>query len=147
MSSFNKNAAVEDYKVKSEFLMVPFSIVFHATPASKTSSSALSAALTISTEGLTAAATAIDSGTSFTTPVDANGIFGLLLSQLGTVSTLTKVEVIDLSSGTCTVTRKGASSTGVTASGNIAVSVDWNGDLATTSLTATLCVHYQISKA
>lgn len=146
MSHFNKNSAVEDYKVKSERLCIPFAIVYHATPASKTSSNDCAAALTLSMEGLTAAATAIDSGAGFTTETDSTGIFGCLLSNLGTVSKLLDVQLVNLSSGTATVSRKGASTTGVTASGNIAVSVDWSGNLATTSLSATLIVDYIVSK-
>jgi hypothetical protein len=144
---FDKNSAVNDYHVKSERLLIPFAIVFHATPASKTTSSDLGSALVVVTEGLTAVATAIDSGTSFTTPVDATGLFSLLIYNLGTVSKLLKVEMIDLDSGTVTLLRKGASTTGVTASGNIAISADWSGNLATTSLAATIAVDYIISKA
>lgn len=147
MSHFNKTPAVEDYIIKSERLCVPFAIVYHATPASKTYSSDLPASMTLAMEGLTAAAAAIDSGTSFTTPVDSTGIFGVLLSGLGTVSKLLKVEMIDLTSGTVALTKVGSSSTGVTASGNIAVSADWSGSLATTSLGATFIVDYIISKA
>lgn len=147
MSYYQKNQAVNDYAIKMQRLCVPFAIVHHATPASKTYSSDLPAAMTLSLEGLTAAATAIDSGTSFTTPVDSTGIFGILMSQLGTVSKLHKAEVIGLSSGTCTVAFKGASTSGVTASGNVAVSVDWSGDLSSTDLSATACFDYIISKA
>lgn len=147
MSHFNKNSAVEDYKVKSERLCLPFSIVHNATPASKTSSNDLPGAMVLAMEGLTAAAAAIDSGTGFTTPVDSTGIFGILVYNLGTVAKMHKAEVVGLSSGTAAVTLKGASSTGVTASGNLAVSVDWSGDLSATDLSATLCVDYIISKA
>lgn len=144
---FYKTASVEDYKVRSERLCIPFAIVNHATPASKTSSNDLADSLVLSMEGLTAAATAVDTGTNFTTENDGNGIFGLLLHNLGTVKKLLKVEMIDLSSGTVSLSRKGASSSGVTASGNIAVSADWDGSLATTDLSATLCVDFIISKA
>lgn len=147
MAHFNKNPVAEDYRIRSERLCVPISIVHHATPASKTYASDLPGCLILSLEGLTAASTAADSGCSFTTPVDSTGIFGVLLYNLGTVSKLHKYEVVNLSSGTCTVTAVGASSTGVTASGNIAISVDWNGSLASTDLTALVCVDYIISKA
>lgn len=143
---FQKNSQVDDYATKSQRLCIPFAIVFNATPASKTNSSDLPAALTLALEGQTAAAAAIDSGTNFTTPVDSTGIFGMLVSSLSPVSKLLKVEMIDLSSGTVALTRVGASSSGVTASGNIAVSADWSGSLATTSLSATLCIDYINSK-
>lgn len=141
-----KNAGAQDYVQKSERLLVPFFIDSNATPASKTHASDLPGVVYLSTEGLTAAATAVDSGTNFTTQVDANGIFGVLLANLGTVEKLLDAQLVNLSTGTATVTRVGASSTGVTASGNIAVSIDWNGNLATTDLTATIVVDYRISK-
>ncbi len=147
MSYYPKNQAVNDYAIKMQRLCVPFAIVHNATPASKTSSNDLPAAFVLSMEGLTATATAIDSGTGFTTPVDSTGIFGVLMYNLGTVSKLHKAEVFNLSTGTATVALKGASSTGVTASGNIAVSVDWSGDLSSTDLSATFIVDYIISKA
>jgi hypothetical protein len=146
MSTFCKNAAVEDYNVKSHRLVIPFAIVYHATPASKTYSSDLPDAMILSLEGLTAAATAADTGCNFTTPADSTGIFGILLRNLGTVKKLLKMEMTELSSGTVALTRKGASTTGVTASGNIAISADWSGDLSSTSLTAYLSVDYIISK-
>lgn len=145
-STLKSNSAVEDYRIKSNRLCIPFTIVFNATPASKVVSNDLSAACYVVTEGLTAAAAAVDSGTSFTTPVDATGIFGVLIANCGTVKKLTKVSVEMLSAGTVAVTLKGASSSGVTASGNIAFSVDSDQNLATTSLSGTIVVDFQVSK-
>lgn len=147
MSQFHKNAAVEDYTIRSERLVIPFAIVHHATPASKTYSNDLPDAMVLSLEGLTAAATAIDSGTNFTTPVDSTGIFGILVYHLGTVKKLLTLSMTELSSGTVALSRKGASTTGVTASGNIAVSADWSGDLSSTDLSAYFAVDYIISKS
>lgn len=142
-----KNSAVDDYVIKSARLCVPFSIVHAATPANKTNSNDLPAAMVLALEGQTAAAAAIDSGTSFTTPTDSTGVFGILLYNLGTVAKLKRAAVDNLSSGTVAVTNVGASSSGVTASGNIALSVDWSGNLATTDLSGTVSVDYIISKA
>ena len=149
MSHFNKTPAVEDYRIKTERLCIPFSIVANATPANKTSSSDLTASMTLSMQGLTAAAAAIDSGANFAAPQDAaSAVFGVLLANLGTVNKLHKAEVVNPSSGSITtVALNGAGSTGVTASGNCAMSVTWTGSLATTNLNATLCVDYIISKA
>lgn len=143
----DKNSQVEDFKLRSKRLVIPFSIVHNATPASKTNSNDLPSSMVLALEGQTATAAAIDSGTNFTTPVDSTGIFGILLYNLGTVSKLCKYEVSFLSSGTITVTAKGASTSGVTASSNIAVSADWSGDLSATDLTAVCTVDYQVSKA
>lgn len=147
MAHFFKNAAVEDYRVKSERMVIPFSITFHATPASKVHATDLPDALVLSTEGKTSDASSADSGCNFTTEADANGIFGILVKNLGTVKKLLYADVTNLSSGTAVVSRKGASSTGVTASNNIAVSVDWNGDLSMTSLSGNLMLDFIISKA
>lgn len=147
MSHFFKNEAVEDYRIKSERMVIPFAIVHNATPASKTSSNDLPSALVLAMEGLTATATAIDSGTNFTTPNDGTGIFGCLVYNLGTVKKLLAVDCVNLSAGTAAVTRKGASSTGVTASGNIAVSIDSNQDLSMTDLSGNLVLDFIISKS
>lgn len=147
MSHFDKIAGVQDYKLREKRLVIPFSITFNATPASKVLANDLPVALVLSAEGLTATATAIDSGTNFTTPVDATGIFGALVYNLGTVEKLLDVQLVNLSSGTAVVTRKGASSTGVTASGNIAVSIDSSLDLSAVSLTGNLVIEYRVSKA
>lgn len=147
MAHFFKNSGAEDYRIRSERFCVPFSIVHNATPASKTYSTDLPSCMVLSLEGLTAAATAIDSGTNFTTPVDSTGIFGALIYNLGTVGKLLKSDIAGLSSGTAAVSAKGASSSGVTASGNIAVSVDWDGSLASTDLSAVLVLDFIISKA
>lgn len=145
--NFNKrSAAAEDYRIKSERLCIPFSIVHQATPALKSNSNDLSDVMVLDLEGQLAAS-AIDAGCAFTSPADSTGVFGILLHNLGSVSKLHKFEVIEPSSGSVAVTRKGASSSGVTASGNIALSVDWDGSLASTDLSAILCVDYIISKA
>ena len=124
MAFESQTSSVQDYLVKSHRLVIPFAIVNHATAANKTSSNDLPDALILSLEGLTATATAADSGCNFTTPTDSTGVFGCLVQNLGTVTKLLDVQVVNPSSGTVAVTRVGASSTGVTASGNIAVSVD-----------------------
>lgn len=145
MATLDMNSQVENYKLKTHRLIIPFTIVHNATPASKVESSDLPDALVLSLEGQTAAATAIDSGTNFTTQVDSTGNFSCLVRNLGTVSKLLDVQVVNISSGTATVARKGASSTGVTASGNIAVSLDSSLDLSAVDLTASLVVEYTVS--
>lgn len=146
MSLLSKEAQVNDYEIKSRRLIVPFAITANATPASKVHATDLPEALELSTEGKTAAAAAIDSGCNFTTPVDSTGIFGILLHNLGTVKKLLDVQCVNLSSGTIAVSRKGASSTGVTASGNIAVSLDSSVDLSSVSLSGHLVADYIIQK-
>lgn len=147
MSFFAKNSAVEDHLSKQHRICVPFSITFHATPASKVHSTDLPGVAYLSTEGKTAEATAVDSGDSFTTENDGNGIFGILLANLGTVEKVYDAQVVGLSAGTAAVSKKGASSSGVTASGNIAISIDSNQDLSMTSLSGVLIVDYRVKEA
>lgn len=146
MSFSLPNSVAEDRHIKTKRLCIPFSITAHATPASKTLSTDAAGVLILSAEGLTATATAADSGTNFTTESDSDGIFGLLVTGLGIVTKVleasvkgTAVSAINtMSTGTCAVTLKGASSTGVTASGNVAVSVDSNQDISSQSVSGIL---------
>lgn len=146
----DSNSQVMDYRLKTRRLVIPFSITGHATPASKTLSTDIPDAMVISAEGLTATATAIDSGTNFTTAVDAtNAVFSLLVYNLGTVTQIKSAQVLDqgnTASGTAiAVARKGASSTGITASGNVALSVTYTGfDAATENLSAVLILDYKV---
>lgn len=146
MSYREKNSTVLDYKIRSERLCVPFKVV-HAAATAQVYSNDLAAAVVIAGEGQTATAAAIDSGTNFTTPVAATGIIGFLFYNLGTVNKLLNATLFNLSSGTATITPVGASNTGVTASGNIAISVDSSLDFTMTDLTGTLCIDYNIQKA
>lgn len=146
MSYFHKNPQVEDYKIRSERLCIPFSIVHAATPANKTSTNDLPACVVFAFEGQTAAAAAIDSGTSFTTPTDSTGVFGVLIYNLGTVQKVCGAATFNLSTGTIVATLAGTAN-GVTASGNAAVNLDWSGNLATTDLTGVFHLDYIISKA
>ena len=139
----NLNASVQDYAIRSQRLCIPFAIVASDTAASKTYSSDLGAAVSLAMEGLTAATAAIDDGTNFTTPDDSDGIFGILLYNLGTVDKLL-TSSLTVDSGTVAISSKGASTTGVTTLGNIAISADWDGSLVTTDLVCTLVVDYII---
>ena len=141
---FYKAADVLDHSLKSRRLIIPFSITGHASPASKSHATDVPSALILSTEGKTATATAADSGCNFTTESDSDGIFGILVKNVGTVKKLLDVGVVNLSAGTASVSRKGASSTGVTASGNIAVSVDSNQAL-TSDLSGHLVIDFLIT--
>lgn len=148
MAHFDKNSALNDYKLRMNRLVIPFSTTA-AAAASIVYSSDLPAVVTFSGEAQTSAAIAVEAAanTNFTTEVAANGIFGILLSNLGTVDKLLKYEIVHLSSGTATITAKGASSSGVTASGNIAVSIDSSLDLTATALTGVIALDYRTSKA
>lgn len=141
-------APVQEYAISSQRLCIPFAVVHSATPALKTQSNALGAAMILALEGQTAAAAAIDSGTSFATPTDSTGTFGILLYNLGTVGACLKASVDSVAAGVYTAkvtTLEGASNSGVTASANIAVSVTGFASLATTDAAGVLSVDYQLS--
>jgi hypothetical protein len=142
---FAKNAAVEDYFIKSERLCIPFSIIHNATPTLKTNSNDLPSAMVLDLQGQLAAS-AIDSGCNFATPTDSTGVFGILLTNLGTIKKLHTASASSLSSGTMVLTPAGVSTSGVTVSGNIAISADWSGDLTATDLSAVLVVDFILDK-
>ena len=150
MAHFHKNAAVEDYSIKFERLCLPLNIVHNATPALVVGSvmSSLASVGTLALEGQTALALAIDSGTNFTSPSSASGVFGILMANLGTIDRIYTYQILNPSSGSISsVVPVGLNSSGVTASGNIALSVTWSGNLSTTDLSAVLCIDYSIRKA
>lgn len=144
-----KSDKVEDYKLKERRLTIPFTITGHATPASKTSSTDL-APLYLSTEGRTATAAAVDSGCNFTTASDSTGVFGLLLTPGAVARKVLRVAVEQRSGTTATnkvqaTVLNGASSTGITASGNIAVSATCAGlDLSAENFDGVLVIEYMI---
>lgn len=146
MDLFSKNSDVNDYAVFSRRLVIPFSIVHNATPANKVVSDDLNAAMYIATQGQTAAAAAVDSGTNFITPTDSTGNFGVLFASGDKVLKVLRVSVDMTSSGTATCTLEGASNTGVTASNNIAVSVTSNQNLSTTDLTGSFSIDYILAE-
>lgn len=146
--SNNLCAPVQEYVISSQRLVIPFAIVANATPANKSQSNGLGAAMILALQGQTAAAAAIDSGTNFTSPSDSSGTFGILLYNLGQVLALQDFNVKSLASGVLTaqtVTAVGSSNTGVTASLNIALSVSGASSLATTSFNGYVSVDYQVS--
>lgn len=146
MAHFTKNSAVLDYEIKSERLCVPIASTA-AAAASIVYSSDLGAAISIAGELQTAVTAAIDSGTNFTAPVAASGIMGILVYNLGTVDKLLSATLYNVNSGTAVLSPKGASSSGVTQSGNIAISLDSSLDFTAAAFSAVLCLDYRISKA
>lgn len=147
----DSDSQIQDYKLKQRQLVIPFTITGNATPANKVQAADL-AALVLSTEGKTAAAAALDSGCNFASPVDANGVFGLLLQPGARATKVLNVEVRQRSGATATnrdqaVALNGASSTGITALGNIAVSVTAAGlDLSAENFNGVLIIDYMIER-
>lgn len=146
----NKNEAVHDYMLKQRRLVIPFAVTGNATPASKTHTVDAPQLVFLSFEGQTAIAAAEDSGQNLTAPNDANGIIGVLVKVGETVRKVLQVKVEQRDGTTSTVATavtalKGASSSGVTASGNIAASITITGlDLSAENYNGVLIVEYVI---
>lgn len=141
---------VQDYKIKQRRLCIPFSITGHATPASKVHASDLNGVLYLRSEGKTAEADAVDADGNFTTPVDASGLFGILLNVGDSVRKVMRASVEQRSGSTATnkdqaVALQGDSSSGITENGNIAIDVTCSGlDLSAENFDGVLIIEYMI---
>ncbi len=145
---------VQDYKLKQRRLCVPFFITGSATAASKVVSSDLQVVY-VRTEGLTAAADAVDSGGNFTTPDDNGGggaIFGVLLAPGKAITRVLRIAVEQRTGTTATnkvqaTSLAGASSTGITASGNIAFNITAAGlDLSSENFDGVAIIEYMVEQ-
>lgn len=152
MLTFNKIASINDWMVKSGRLCIPLRIV-HAAAAAIVYSSDLPDAVMFAGEGQAANIAAIvaieaAANTNFTAPVAANGIVGIFIYNLGTVRKLLSAVVYDSAGVVTAVIPNGLANSGVTAGGNIALSLDSATDLvAVDLLTATLCIDYIVDKS
>lgn len=145
MSFLSPNSAAQDYKIRRVSMEVPFSITANATPASKSHNMLpeLSGVVYLRTEGKTSEVDAIEgtSATNFTTAVDAtNAVFGIFVrgpAGIGKVRKILKVAIAEDGTSLASslaVAKNGSSSSGVTALGNVALSVTGTGlDLASES--------------
>jgi hypothetical protein len=122
MTWLQQNVEAQDAILKSKRMVLTFSIKKHTSPSAKLHKREYPSFMEISAEGQTEAAELIDNGTSFTTPSDANGIFGLLLHNIQ------KVDQVKLVSVTADVGSVSANAI-VTESGNIAIDCDSDQDL------------------
>lgn len=122
---------VQDYKLKERRLCIPFTITGNATPASKLVGQDLQV-MYVRTQGLTAAADAVDAGGNFASPDDATGVFGILFAPGKPARKVLRIAVEQRNGSSATnkvqvTALKGASTTGVTASGNLAFDVTCAG--------------------
>src|SRR5260221_517784 len=127
---FAKNNLLHDYRLKEERLAPEFSIVSNATPALKQENVDVPTVMYIRAQGQTAAADAIESGLSWTTPVDnssGNSVFGVLMTQLGSIKRVKEIVVTEQTSlaTSFTVTKLGVN--GLTPGGNIAFEINGTG--------------------
>lgn len=151
MLTFNKISSVYDWMIKSGRLCIPLRIV-HAAAADISYGSDLPDAVMFVGEGQAASVAAVvaieaAANTNFTAPVAANGIVGVFIHNLGVVRKVLTASVWDSAGVVTAVILNGAATTGVTAGGNIALSLDSATDLvAADLLTATLVIDYIVDK-
>lgn len=118
-------SAMYQHLLEQEYLIFNVKVNANATPASKVLETDIPDVALLRCEGETADADAIESGISFTTPVDSTGICGLLLDEQ--VSKIYEVNVTP-SVGTVAVT------SGISAGGRLFLNLDSNQDFSATSV-------------
>lgn len=133
----DKNAMYQ-HLLEQEYCIFNVTVNANATPASKVLESDMPGVAVLRCQGETAAADAIESGISWTAPVDANGTCGLLLDDQ--CKKIYQVNVTP-STGTVSVT------SGISAGGRIYLNLDSNQDFSTTSVTFLVEVKYLIKNA
>lgn len=132
-SLLEKDSAIQDRIVKTVALPIRVKVVGNATAASKVVSSDLPSAAILVTAGQTAA----PSGVTTVSPVDATGLYSLVLDSaaVGSVLKVLKVDVINVTSThTAAISLSG---------GSIVVDIDTAADLSGANTSEVqLIVHY-----
>ena len=149
----SSNFAVRQHQLKHEKLTFGFKITSNATPASKTHTVDLPGIVILRTEGIVAAADALETVT-WTTAVDAtNACFGVMIdgSELGSIKAVKGARISQVvATGTALVTRPPNNSSTVTAmltsGGNVAVEVLATGtSLDTETATFLMEIDYELN--
>lgn len=129
------SSALHDHRLKQQRLVFQVAIDANGTPADKGHDSDIPGVAVLRTEGKTAEADAIeDISGDVTAPVDATGIFGMLVDVRATK--LYSVTVTP-SVGAVTVTSVKKSS------GRLAIDMDSDQDLSSQDLTLTVEIEYK----
>lgn len=132
---FKKKSELQDHQLKQTRMVFEVSITANATPANKSHIVEIPGCTVLRTEGKTAEADAIENLTGqVTAPVDATGIFALLVDEKA--SKFHKATVTP-SVGTITVTKS------ISTGGRLLLDMDSNQDLSTTSLTLLVELEYK----
>lgn len=143
-----KNSLVADRMLKTQRLVIPFSVTANATPASVVLSCDEPGVLFLKSEGvdyITAELTALgDSVTYANAPVDANGIMNMLIVPGEEVAKVCRAQVMTRTTGVAQPCFLGDAD-GLTAEGNIALTMDSAINFATTDAQLCLEVEYVVA--
>lgn len=139
MNNFKQDARLYNQALRTQRLVLEASINFNATPADKVQGTDIAGAALLRTEGLTAAADAVEDISSLvTTPADTTGIFALLIdTAMNPPEKIYSVKVTP-SSGSISV-----ESADITPGGRIAIDLDSSLDLSANDLTMVVEVEYR----
>jgi hypothetical protein len=131
-SLLEKDSALQDRILKSVSLPVRVKVVGNATPASKVASSDLSGVAIMVTAGQTAA----PAGVTTVSPVDASGLYSVVLDSaaIGSVSKVVSVSVVNIT---------GTHSAAISLSGRmIVIDIDSSADLTSANSEVQLVISY-----
>lgn len=131
---FRQIASLYDHLLRNELLIFNVKVNSNATPANKVLETDIPSVAVLRCQGQTAEADAIESGISWTAPVDANGTCGLLFNDLA--DKLYQVNVTP-SVGTVSVT------SGLSSEGRPFLNIDSNQDFSATSVQFTVELKYR----
>lgn len=139
---YAKSELVQDRQLKVQRLVIPFVITHNATAASVAISRDEPAILFLKTAGVDQIAAAVDGSPSQTSPVDASGIFDLMLVIGEGVTKVLSAKIVGRTAAlikNCTLDN----TTGLSAAGDkILLSCDSAVNLTTTDIDACVEVEY-----
>lgn len=145
---FEKNSSLHSRLLKSRRLHTRIRVTGAATPANKVHRPEFPELVKLKTEGKNdiSAADSAASSDAGSSQDDSNGTFNVLLdaAELGAVEHVVGVDVQPIDGGTCTaaLVNNGGTEYGLTAAGNILISVDSSIDLSAADLDIYLTVDY-----
>jgi hypothetical protein len=136
-STLEKESALQDRLLKTRRLVLDVAIGHNATPAAKTHATDLGSTAILRTQGKTAEADAVeDFSAQLAAATDSTGVFAVLV-KTGKAKKIVKVEATP-STGTITVPKQLAGDKA------IAIELDSNQNLSTTSLSVQLIIDYLV---
>lgn len=134
-NEFKKKSELYNHQLKQTRLVFEATITFNAVPANKTHTVEIPGAVYLRTQGKTSEADAVENLTGqVTAPVDATGIFALMVDEQAT-----KFHKATVTPSVGTIATTKSISTG----GRLLLDMDSDQNLATTSLTILVELEYK----